>query len=93
MTNNRTAKLATFLAITTTSPFCEAFAFNPSASQPRLRVQLYSKNNDVELGFADGWKKFSGGAAAFVTGFGIMTQVAFADPSAVAETDGRESFA
>lgn len=36
---------------------------------------------------ADGWRKVSGGAAAFLTGMGIMTQVALADPSTFAPID------
>jgi len=88
MANNRASKLATFLTITAASPLCEAFAFNPTGTQQLQRVQLSAKSDDVEHGLADGWRKFSGGAAAFVTGLGIMTQVAFADPGAVSETDG-----
>lgn len=92
MATNRAAKLATFLTITAASPLCEAFAFNPTGTQQLQRVQLSAKSDDVEHGLADGWRKFSGGAAAFVTGLGIMTQAAFADPIAVSDTDGRESF-
>jgi hypothetical protein len=38
----------------------------------------------------DGWRKMTGGAAAFLTGMGIMAQVAFADPSGVASIDTSE---
>lgn len=87
MNNSRTTKLATFLALVAASPACDAFAFTPSPVQQRQQVQLSAMKNDDANGVADGWRKMSGGAAAFVTGLGIMAQVAFADPSAIAPTD------
>lgn len=78
-------KLTAFLTIAAAS---HAFAFAPS---PRLQqrqssVQLSAQKQDENV-VADGWRKVSGGAAAFLTGMGIMTQVALADPSTFAPID------
>ncbi len=51
-------------------------------------------NRDDEYGnvVADGWRKASSSAAAFLTGMGIMVQLAFADPAAaVAPIDAGEA--
>jgi hypothetical protein len=52
-----------------------------------------SSNRDDEHGnVADGWRKASGSAAAFLTGMGIMVQLALADPTAaVAPIDAGEA--
>lgn len=88
MTNSsssRTAKLATFLAITIAS----SDAFAPSSGRVQHRqsqsqnvvLSATTQSNDDDH---DGsWKKVAGGAAAFVTGLGFMAQVAFADPASI----------
>jgi len=78
--------LAAFLVLSMAS--CDAFT--PS-SRPRLQrpsvgsLSAASNHDDI-----DGWRKMTGGAAAFLTGMGIMAQVAFADPSGVASIDTGE---
>lgn len=81
-----TYKLAAFLALSAASPYCDAFAPGHAApNQRRASVQLSA--HESENAVADGLKKVTGGAAAFLTGMGIMAQVAFADPTAVAPMD------
>ena len=78
-------KLTAFLAISAASPKVYAFAFTPShrLQQRQAVVQLSaSKEDDIDV-----VRKLSGGAAAFLTGMGIMAQVAMADPSAIAPID------
>ena len=83
-----TSKLTAFLALSAASPYCDAFAFTPSPrlQQRQASVQLSAQEQD-ENGVVDGWRKVSGGAAAFLTGMGIMAQVAMADPSSMAAID------
>ena len=79
------AKLTAFLAISAASPKVDAFAFTPShrLQQRQEVVQLSaSKLDDIDV-----LRKLSGGAAAFLTGMGIMAQVAMADPNAIAPID------
>ena len=79
------AKLTAFLAISAASPVIDAFAFTPShrLQQKHSAVQLSaSKEDDIDV-----LRKLTGGAAAFLTGMGIMAQVAMADPSAIAPID------
>ena len=97
MTANRTTKLATFLALVAASPSCNVFAFTPSSRQNvvnvqqprRVQVVSASKADDIDV-VTDGWRKVSCSAAAFLTGLGIMAQVAFADPTALAASDERK---
>lgn len=83
-----TSKLAAFLALAAASPHCDAFSFTPSPQlqQRQASVQLSASKQD-ENAMVDGLKRVSGGAAAFLTGMGIMAQVAMADPSAMAAVD------
>jgi hypothetical protein len=81
--------LAAFLVLTAAA--CDAFT--PSSIRPRLqpiRPSLSSLSAASNLDETDGWRKMTGGAAAFLTGMGIMAQVAFADPSGVASIDTSE---
>jgi flagellar biosynthesis GTPase FlhF len=78
MAFSRTAQLATFLALASSSG---AFAFAPSHFSSHRRntaTQVAASNNQ------DGWKKVAGGVASFVAGLGVLAQVAFADPNSVA---------
>ncbi len=83
------SSLTALLALSASSPYCDAFAFTPG---PRLQqrqasvVQLSASKQDENTA-TDGWRKVSGGAAAFLTGMGIMAQVALADPNAIATID------
>jgi len=80
-------KLSAFLALAAASPHCDAFSFTPS---PRLQQRQTSVELSAQLdenSMVDGLKKVSGGAAAFLTGMGIMAQVAMADPSAMSAID------
>jgi hypothetical protein len=58
-----------------------------------VSVGLSSSNRDDEYGnVTDGWRKASGSAAAFLTGMGVMVQLAFADlTAAVAPIDAGEA--
>ena len=84
-----TYKLAAFLALSSAP---NAFAFTPS---PRLQkrqaaLQSFASKKDEENPMIadDGLlRNVAGGAAAFITGMGIMAQVAFADPTAIAPID------
>jgi hypothetical protein len=90
---------ALLLALSAASPTCDSLAFAPGprlARQQQRRcvsVGLSSSNRDDEYGnAADGRRKASGSAAAFLTGMGIMVQLAFADPTAlVAPIDAGEA--
>ncbi len=77
MTISRTAQLATFLALA--SSVC---AFAPS------QHSFHARNTQTQLSASnqndDGWKKVAGGAASFMAGMGLLTQVAFADSNAIA---------
>lgn len=86
-----------FLSLSTVStPACDAFSFSPgSSSRSRLQHPTHSSvrlftSNQVEDAGIEGWRKMTGGAAAFFTGMGIMAQVAFADPGGVASIDTGE---
>lgn len=87
------SKLSVFLALSAASPSCDAFAFTPSNRLQQQKVVKLSAskqsddNNDVD----DVLRKVAGGAAAFMTGMGIMAQVALADPSTVAPIGGEFS--
>lgn len=82
------SKLTAFLALAAASPYRDAFAFSPSPQHSRSSVRLSARGLDEDVAaVTDGWRKVSGGAAAFLTGMGIMTQVALADPSAIAPID------
>lgn len=91
MNTSRTTKLATLLTLLASSN-----AFAPIGYQaPRTHLSALNNNNnndDVKTDGAvsDGWRKASGGAAAFLTGLGIMAQVAFADVGVTASIDERE---
>ena len=90
------SNLAAFLVLSAAAtPACDAFAFTPSS--PRLHQPIVSfsslsvsNQDENEVVVVDGWRKMTGGAAAFLTGIGIMAQVAFADPSGVASIDTGE---
>ncbi|EED92693.1 hypothetical protein THAPSDRAFT_262032 [Thalassiosira pseudonana CCMP1335] len=88
MNTSRTTKLATLLTLLASSN-----AFAPIGYQaPRTHLSALNNNNnndDVKTDGAvsDGWRKASGGAAAFLTGLGIMAQVAFADVGVTASID------
>ncbi len=80
------SNLAAFLVLSAAAtPACDAFAFAPSSPrllQPfRPSLSSLSASTQDENEVVDGWRKMTGGAAAFLTGMGIMAQVAFADPS------------
>mmetsp|Transcript_12054 Transcript_12054/g.25669 ORF Transcript_12054/g.25669 Transcript_12054/m.25669 type:complete len:439 (+) Transcript_12054:99-1415(+) len=82
-------KLTAFLALAAAYPHCDAFSFTPSPrmQQRHASVQLSAQKHD-ENAVVDGLRKVSGGAAAFLTGMGIMAQVALADPNSIAPIDG-----
>ncbi len=89
---------ALLLALSAASSTCDSFAFAPGPrlvqqQRQRVSVGLSSSNRDDEYGnVADGWRKASGSAAAFLTGMGIMAQLALADPTAaVAPIDAGEA--
>ncbi len=89
---------AVLLALSADPPTCDSFAFAPGPrlvqqQRRRVSVSVSSSNRDDEHGnVADGWRKASGSAAAFLTGMGIMVQLALADPiAAVASIDAGEA--
>ena len=91
------SNLAAFLVLSAAAtPACDAFAFAPSSprlQQPIVSISRLSASNQDEtevVVVVDGWRKMTGGAAAFLTGMGIMAQVAVADPSGVASIDTGE---
>jgi len=88
------SKLSVFLALSAASPSCDAFAFTPSnrLQQQQKVVQLSALKQDDKNDVDDVLRKVAGGAAAFMTGMGIMAQVALADPSTIAPIDGGELF-
>lgn len=80
MAISRTAQLATFLALASS-----VGAFAPShhsAHRRNTQTQVSASNQND-----DGWKKVTGGAASFMAGMGLLTQVAFADPNTIAPID------
>jgi hypothetical protein len=91
------SNLAAFLVLSAAAtPACDAFAFTPSSprlQQPIVSFSSLSVSNQDEsevVLVVDGWRKMTGSAAAFLTGMGIMAQVAFADPSGVPSIDTGE---
>jgi hypothetical protein len=85
------SKVTALLALSAASPTCDAFAFAPGPRLLQRRqasvVSLSASNRD-ENAIADGWRKVSGSAAAFLTGMGIMAQLALADPTVVGTMNG-----
>jgi len=79
MAPNSSTKLTAFLALAAASP---SVAFAPSLQHRQASVQLSARKQD-DNAVVDGLK----GAAAFMAGMGIMTQMAFADPGAIAPLD------
>ena len=85
------SKLSIFLALSAASPSCDAFAFTPSNRLQHQKVVQLSASNQDDINDVDNvLRKVAGGAAAFMTGMGIMAQVALADPSTIAPIDGGE---
>ena len=85
------SKLSVFLALSAASPSCDAFAFTPSNRLQQKVVQLSaSKQSDDNNNVDDVLRKVAGSAAAFMTGMGIMAQVALADTSTIVPIDGGE---
>ena len=78
-------KLTAFLALSAASPYADAFA--PSAGARAQRSVQLSASAQDENNAVDGLRRATGGAAAFLTGMGIMAQVAFADPAALSPLD------
>jgi len=87
MTSARATSLAAFLAIIASASLSDAFAPSPLSRTVPRQVQLSAQNSDNVDAIADGLRKASGGAAAFLTGLGFMAQVAFADQNAIASFD------
>ena len=90
-----TSNLAAFLVLSAAAtPACGAFAFAPSSrgllGPIRPSASSLSASTQDENEVVDGWRKITGGAAAFLTGMGIMAQVAFADQSGVFSFDTGE---
>ncbi|KAL3826547.1 hypothetical protein ACHAXA_003611 [Cyclostephanos tholiformis] len=79
---------ALLLGLLAASPTCDSFALAPGPrllQQQRRRVVsvgLSLNRHDEDASIADGWRKASGAAASFLTGMGIMVQLALADPTA-----------
>ena len=80
------SKLTALLALAAASPSCDAFAFTPTplvqqrqAAASITKLSASQQDSDVDVAL----RKVAGGAAALLTGMGLMAQVAMADPSAI----------
>ena len=84
------SKLTALLALAAASPSCDAFAFTPTplvqqrqAAASITKLSASQQDSDVDVAL----RKVAGGAAALLTGMGLMAQVAMADPNAISSVN------